>query len=335
MQPSHFTPRMPAVSGPAFRVSEARAAGLSDHACRPPQMHAPTSSVRSLVPIENATDYAAAHALALPDDVVFSHVMAARIWQLPLPAALARDKRVHVMRHSRLPRIERRGCVPHRGLESRNVVEVGGLRVTSLEDTWADLADLAPRVISIDDLVMVGDAVVERLSPTQWIHDEHPYAEPGSSELWADPVTIGCQRLRDVVHTKAGHRGVRPLRAALELIRPRVWSPSESYARLVVVGGQLPEPQLNKRVDHENGNGPIGIVDLHWRHSRFRHKLAGEYQGEGKYNGRNELRSSDNARRLLLEDDGWKVIEIFKRDIFTLPGRTSLVHRIARLLGVA
>jgi len=298
-------------------------------------MHAPTSSVRSLVPFESAIDYAAAHALVLPDDIAFSHVMAAHIWKLPLPTALARDQRVHVMRHSRLPRIERKGCVPHRGLESRTVVEVNGLPVTSLEDTWADLADLAPRLISISDLVMIGDAVVERLSPTQWIHDEHPSAEPGSTQWWSDPVTVGCQRLRDIVHGRAGHRGVRSLRAALDLIRPRVWSPSESYARLVVVEGQLPEPQLNKQVNHENGNGPIGIVDLHWRQHRFRNKVAGEYQGEGKYDGRKDLRASDNARRLLLEDDGWKVIEIFKRDIFTLPGRTSLVHRIAGLLGVA
>src|SRR5690606_17452523 len=110
MRKDDFIPTPSAASGPAFLLTEARRAGLSEYACRPPRMHSPTSSVRSLTPVGSARDYAAAFALALPDDVAFSHVTAARIWGLPLPAVLAPDHRVHVMRYTNFPRIERHSC---------------------------------------------------------------------------------------------------------------------------------------------------------------------------------------------------------------------------------
>lgn len=335
MNCEEFIPPQSAVVGPAFFVRDARAAGLSDYACRSARMQTPTSSVRTLTPFESPHEYAAAFAMVLPDDIVFSHVMAARIWGLPLPHALEDDKQVHVMRATGLPRVERKGCVPHKGLERRSIDEVGGLRVTSLPDTWLDLAEAFGHRLSISDLVMAGDAIVERLHPTKWVHDDHPRAPPGSDGWWSDPVTVGCAQLREALLRRRGHRGIRQARAALEKVRPRVWSPAESYSRLVVVDGGLPEPNLNKHVYLEDAGRLIGIGDLHWRDKRYRHKVLGEYQGEAKHTEGQASRASDNSRRLLLEDDGWRVIEIYKNDIFRRSGRAGLVARLGRLLGVA
>ena len=94
-----------------------------------------------MTPLEGLDQRAAAFALALPDDVAFSHTTAARLWRIPLPRALEDDDDLHVMRETRRPRIERVGCVSHRGSERRRIVLLDGLRITSLADTWCDLVE--------------------------------------------------------------------------------------------------------------------------------------------------------------------------------------------------
>lgn len=292
----------------------------------------PTPSVRTMTPLQGLEERAAAFALALPDDVVFSHVTAARLWGLPLPRCLEShgdDDPMHVMRATRKSAVERSGCVHHRGLERRTVTLVEGAPVTSIADTWCDLIEACPR-LSLGDAVMLGDAAVEKMQPTRWVDERHPQADPASSEWWADPVAVGCRALRDPVIIRRSFRGRRLARAALRLIRPRVWSPMESHARVALVEAELPEPELNATITHEDGGGFIAVGDLVWRRKTYRRKVVGEYNGAT--HEQLPTRESDHSKRLLLEDEGWRVLEIYSRDVFSASGRFTLVHRLRELL---
>jgi hypothetical protein len=325
-------PAPSAVSGPAFRVSEALAAGHTSWSTSPRRMPTPTRSVRTLTPLESTRDRAAAFALALPEDVAFSHTTAARLWGLPLPRVLAEDRGLHVSRRTGRSRITRRGCLSHKGLERREVSSLGGLRVTSPADTWLDLVELWHARLTLDDAVMTGDAVVELLHPTKFVHDEHPQADPSSTLWWRDPATSGCQDLLVRFLDRETFRGRRLARAALRLIRPRVWSPMESYARVAMVSAHLPEPRLNLAIESEHGPRRLAIGDFVWRHRAYRHKVVGEYNGPT--HERQLSREHDHTRRLDLEDEGWRVVEIYSRDVFEPQRRHRLIQRLAGWLGV-
>ena len=320
-------PSSTAARGPAFRTADALVAGHTDWSTRSARMPMPTRGVRTMVPLADVAERAAAFALVLPDDVVFSHETAARLWGLPLPRRLqVGGGPLHVARATPRPAIERGDCVHHRGLERRAVTEVGGLRVTSLADTWCDLIEGNHAVLSLGDAVMLGDAAVETLQPTRWVDEVLPQTDPRSEHWWSDPAVRGVRSLRSRLIARRTFRGRRLAREALRRIRPRVWSPTESYSRLVVVDADLPEPELNVRITHRDGGGFIGIGDLVWRRRGYRNRVVAEYNGA--MHEPLPSRDSDHSRRLLLEDDGWKVLEVYSRNVFTAPGRFQLVSRL-------
>lgn len=210
-------PRIPipeALRGGAFTIAQARAAGLGPGRLGGPDLSRPTHGVRSLEPPETFRDRVLATRVALPSDVAFSHLTAARLWGLPLPLDLE-DGSIDVMRATSASRVRRRGCVGRRGLESRATAVHRGVLLTSLEDTWCDVGE----TLELDDLVVVGDAVARRLA------DVSP--------------------LRDALLRRVRPRGAVALRAALGLVRVGSDSPMESRCRLVFHRAGLPEPELN------------------------------------------------------------------------------------------
>ncbi len=296
-------------------------------------MHMPTRGVRSLAVIDDVIGRARAYALVLPDDVVFSHLTAARLWGLPLPWRLDRgDAPLDVMRRSGKARLERRGCVTHRGLERREVAMTAGLPVTSVADTWCDIIEKYHSTLTVADAVVTGDAAVELLVRTGPIVDEwgrvvfdkqevHPQTVPGTSQWWSEPVNAGAWALVERAAERGRFRGRSLALTALPRLRPRVWSPMETRARLVVVDGGIREPRLNASVCDSRGE-IITIGDLVWEEER----ALGAYNGldhEGE-----PSRERDNSQRMRLEDEGWWVIEIYKSDVFTATGRAKLVRRI-------
>lgn len=115
---------------------------MSDHDWRDDRLLRITKGVRSLHELVDVRERARAFAVALPEDCAFSHVTAARLWGLPLPAALECGTDLDVIRDTGRGRIERRGCRAHSGLERRELHDLDGLRVTSPADTWVDLAEV-------------------------------------------------------------------------------------------------------------------------------------------------------------------------------------------------
>lgn len=270
---------------------------------------------------------AEAYALALPDDAAYSHATAALIWGLPLPTRIERDPALNLMRSKGRPPIERGGVRAHSGLEHRAVVSRSGLRVTSMADTWCDLA--APWLgLTTDELTVAGDAACELLVPTRWDNEEaHPTLQPGQRGWQGDPALRGIVELWQTLHRRRRHKGKTRLLEALPQIRPRVWSPMETRSRLVITRSGLPEPRLNTWVRGRDGE-PIMRGDLVWEEER----TVGEYQG-APHDGL-EARGVDAAKRGLAEAAGWRVVEIFKADIFEDWRRTDLIRRFAIHLGV-
>lgn len=182
---------------------------------------------------ETLVERAAAYQVAMPPSRAFSHLTAAVLWGLPLPwsleaAASTRDAPLHVIAPTGDGMVKRPGVKGHRGLERRAVASPpgSGLRVVDIADTWCDLGELPRGVLTLTDLVVVGDAAVALLD-----------ARAGRS--------VGVGELREALRRRNRPRGAVVLRHVLTLVRPGVRSAMETRARLMFADAGFPEPEVN------------------------------------------------------------------------------------------
>lgn len=261
--------------------------GLSDDASEP-WLHS-----RRLA-IERARAYQA----GISDRLVFSHVTAAHLHGLYLPTRLALDPSVHVATTAASRRPQSRGVSSHlirdRPLE---VVETCGMRAVGPIETWCQLAT----TMSIDELVVVGDQLVQRQNPMATL-----------------------EQLRLAVHRGGGRHGIRRLRAALDLVRPRTDSPKETHLRLLLVRGGLPEPTVNAPVLSRTGVH-IRLGDLVYT----RHRVLVEFDGDQH---RTDRRQYERDIRHLEDaaNNGWRVIRVTNHQLRTAPA--AVVARVRAAL---
>ena len=300
--------------GRPFLAAEGRQQGVPAWRLRGEHLQRPTRSVRMAGAVEGPQQRASAFALALPDDVAFSHTTAAELWGLALPDELCGGP-LHVMRTSDRTRIRRVGCEGHRGLERRSVARVRGLRLTGLADTWVDLGELPSGLLTHDDLVVLGDEVATRLIGPP---------EPGTG--LPDPAA-GLVALERALAARSRPRGRRLLSSALRQVRAPVRSPMETRARLMFVRAGFPEPAVNLPVLAGGGDWLLE-GDLVWEEQR----VIGEYQG--RHHASIRQRSHDASRMALAVDEGWTVIEIFHDDVVRPPRRVACLRRFATALGL-
>ncbi|GAA4414103.1 hypothetical protein GCM10023168_37440 [Fodinibacter luteus] len=298
-----------------FTVAQWRTAGLPAADLRRAGLHAPTRAVRTASVPTSTRERALAFAVGLPPDAAFSHVTAAVLLRLPLPAALEAQADLDVMRPTSVAQARRRGCHGHRGLESREVLDVAGLRVVGPADTWVDLAGVAHRGLGVDDLVIVGDVVANRLDGGLGGHGEG--CDQGEC--------AGLAALTRVLEQRTRPRGKALLEQALPLVRVGSRSPMETRARLMFHRAGFPEPELNAAVRDDHGEWLLE-GDLVWR----AHRVVGEYQGSDHASRRR--RSSDAARSATAEDHDHRVLEIHAEDVFGGARRRALLRRFARAM---
>ncbi len=289
------------LAGGPFTVGQARSVGLRHCDLRGHGLHRPTHAVRTTAAPATLRELAAAFAVALPPDAAFSHVTAALLLGLPLPAALEAQVALDVVRPTGRGQVRRRGCLGHRGLEARETVRVAGVPVVGPADTWVDLGEVLHRGLVLDDLVVAGDAVANR---------------PG-----------GVAAMATVLSGRGRPRGKRVLESALSLVRPGVRSPMETRSRLMFVRAGFPEPEVNGTVRDGSGEW-ILEGDLVWREQR----VVGEYQGED--HSSRARRSADAHRAGLASDEDWTVIELFAEDVHRAPRRRATLRRFAAALGL-
>jgi len=125
---------------------------------------------------------------------------------------------------------------------------------------------------------------------------------------------------------QAGRRGIVAVRNLIALADGRAESPMESEARLVMIDGGLPVPELQYEV--VDGNGQVRRLDFAWPEQQ----LAVEYDGVDWHGNPDALRK-DRRRTAALMDAGWSVIAIVFEDVRHRQG--EMVARISRQLRLA
>lgn len=119
-----------------------------------------------------------------------------------------------------------------------------------------------------------------------------------------------CERaeLWRAATAQAGRRGIVAVRDLIPLADGRAESPMESEARLAMIDGGLPIPQLQYEI--LDGNRQLRRVDFAWPEQR----VAVEYDGVDWHSGAEAMRR-DRARQAALQDVGWVVIAIVSDDV--------------------
>ena len=162
---------------------------------------------------DNTVTRARGAKLGLPDDAVFSHWTAWRLWVPSAPTTSA----IHASFGRNA--FTQMDCVDvHRFTYPVDAVFRHGLPITSAEQTFVHMAVL----LDLVDLVGLGDSLVRRSGVT-----------PGQLRRWA--------------REWEGHGG-RRAREAARFVRERVDSLPESRLRMLLVLADLPEPVVNHSV---------------------------------------------------------------------------------------
>lgn len=231
---------------------------------------------------------AAASLLPFGPDAHASHATAARVWGLPTP--VLPDE--HVTVTDRRQRRSRAGIRCHWSKRCA-VVTVGGVRVSSLLQTFVELATL----IHLVDLVVVGDHLVRRRD-----------------------ITVGA--LLDFCVTSK-HAGAGRALEAARFVRSRVDSAMETRSRMLIVLAGLPEPEVNPTILADDGF-TVRRHDLCYWKSR----TLIEYDGR-QHVERVQQWEQDVDRRAGMDDDEWRTIVLIARHIYRTPGDTlARIHRI-------
>ena len=113
--------------------------------------------------------------------------------------------------------------------------------------------------------------------------------------------------------------GIAQVRALVPLARGGAESPMESEARLAMLDGGLPEPDLQYRI--MDRSGLYWRVDFAW--PRF--KVAVEYDGFEHHSQPDDLRR-ERRKRAAIEGVGWRLLSIVANDVRVHPD--EMVHRI-------
>ena len=291
-----------------FRTSAALAAGVSPSRLRASDLERPFHGVtarRASEATPNAVEShllsASQYAVRMRESEFFSHVTAALLWGLPLPASALRSGNIDVSVHHPDRASRARGV---RGHQMRSTLvsvvthPLTGVMVTSPASTWASLATVLPNTY---DLIAVGDAVVR--SPVLRDHR---------------PALATLDQLRHAT-AAAGRTGIDRLRESFPRVRTSAWSRTESWTRLLRVDSGLDEPVCNFELPA--GNGRRRYIDLAYP----QWKIAIEYEGLQHLLDRRQW-DSDIARYERLVAEGWLVIRVTSEQLFTAPG--SVITRV-------
>lgn len=274
---STIDPRQP------FCRADARRAGIPLARLLGPEFHRVFYDryVSSAVVVTNQVRARTAVDLS-PSGSFVSHHSAAQIWGGVVPVTA----QTHVSVTDRADRSIRRGINAHLASAQHATTTLGGIPISTPEQTFVDLAcgiDLVDLVILGDSLLQAGATTLEKL----WSYVEQWHG-----------------------------RGARPARMALRYVRAGAESPMETRLRLLVVLAGLPEPAVNYRLLTENGRCRYRF-DLCWEAA----KLILEY--DGRQHAENSAQwHHDLARRAWLDKHGWLILVVTAPGVFATPGLT-------------
>ena len=241
----------------------------------------------------------------MPRGQAFSHTTAAQLYLIPLPLGLADNPIIHVAVNEvrQPPRVN--GVVGHTlaGVEAR-FRRHSGFVVTDPVSTWCHLAS----VLSLYDLVAAGDYLVSGRV----------------TDHGREPPLATIAELRAGISSYAGKRGAKKLREAIERVRTGVDSRPETWLRLILIDGGLPEPVVNEAIFDSHGRR-LGKPDLAYPWAR----LLFEYEGDEHRVSKKRFRG-DITRREIFEADLWRVMRVVSDDLFV--DKRSFLKRVHRII---
>jgi very-short-patch-repair endonuclease len=226
--------------------------------------------------------------LACGSGAVLSHYAAAALWDLQR----APGTRIDVTAAGK-HEVQGVRCHVARSLSDEDRTTIDGIPVTSLTRTALDLAELLPP---------------QRLRSTL--------------EAAQRRDLLDMRSLDALIVRSRGHRGVKPLKAALAQLHDEApWTQSELERRFLelIRSAGLGEPSVNVVVAGE-------LVDFHWPQSR----LVVEVDGYANHNGHRSF-EEDRRRDTQLQLAGERVIRVTHRQMEH--AARSLVADLRRLLG--
>jgi len=163
---------------------------------------------------------------------------------------------------------------------------VGGVPVTTAEDTFLDLA----AELGLVDLVVLGDSLV------------------GRGRATPESLVAASASLR-------GRRAALARRAAAH-VRSGVDSPMETRLRMLLVLAGLPEPVVN-HIEYDEWGRWARRYDLSYPELR----LAVEYDGRQHAQSQRQW-ERDVERREELDLDGWRIVVVLAKGVYREPERT-------------
>ncbi|GAA1146154.1 hypothetical protein GCM10009672_17160 [Nesterenkonia lutea] len=234
-----------------------------------------------------------------------SHTTAAQIHRWSLPRRVEQEGTVHLSQPAGTThRIRRPDVTSHRlRIRPEDLEEFHGANVTTPVRTWLDLATL----LSLDELVIIGDHLVRRPYPT-YEGRRLPFATP--------------EDLQDLVDTMRGAPGRRRAMSASKLVRVGSDSAKETKLRLALVRAGLPEPSLQVPARPDRRRSPcadMGYPEL---------KIAVEYDGATHFTA--EQARHDQRRDNLFISAGWMVLHFNAED--SAEGFSSAVQQVAEAI---
>ena len=273
-----------------FTYAAAIAAGVSPSSLRGPNFRRIFRGVyvHALVPAHPLIRVRAALVIH-PPPAFASHTSAATVCGVVVPDL----PEVHISVFEERDRRRRAGIRNHVAASDTPVRVVKGIRVSSPEQTFVELAGIVNQV----DLVVAGDDLV-RLKQT---------TPEGLREF--------CAPLRQT--------GALDARRAAAHVRAGVDSPMETRLRMLLVLAGLPEPAVNHKIFHEDGQ-------LRYRFdlSYPALKLLVEYDGRQHREDLDQW-DRDTGRKDWFDHNGWMHVPVFSRGIYRRPDETLERVRVA------
>lgn len=271
--------------------------GLTKKQLRSKKLQRPFVGVRTRVAVDTVLARARAYAVKMHPAAFFSHITAAIIWAIWLPAVHERSETLHVsvppgVRAPRDRLVKGHTLVPRPGQIRVHL----GLRVADEIETWCQLA----QILGLEDLLVAGESLMakNRRRPRQ---------------LWELSAAVAA--------------GDRPrqalLNTVLPLLRAGVRSAMETRLRRLLVNAGLPEPEINKEIFDAQGRR-VGECDLVYAAQR----VIVEY--EGRQHFEEQATRDDIVKYERLQDLGWRVVRVTKDDYFLRPQET--IARVAAAL---
>lgn len=237
-----------------------------------------------------------AQARRLPDDAFFSHVTAARLWGIPLPAHLENSPLTDLTRPSPHHAPEGPGVRGHTlVVHPADVLPRRVVRLTSLPRTWCDLAPL----LTEEELLAAGDFLVWRKRPPL--------------------IRVSREALHTQVDRHPGRIAAAKRLVVLPLLSDRAGSAAESTLRYRFLRAGLPEMLVNSPVRDDSGRV---IAIPHLQFADFR--LAVEFHGES-WRANTDHWHLDRAISPRLDIVGWRVTTAAGLD---LKNSSSLIARV-------